>query len=269
VGGTRIVGIFLVRDEDLFVERAVRNVSSFCDELLLVDNGSRDGTPQILARLAETLPIPAALHRVRHPSRSHDLVAPLAGDDVWVFGVDGDELYDPAGLAAFKPRLVGGEFDDAFQIRGNVLHCTHLDLAGGRASGFLSPPSGSMTKLYNFRIIESWNGHHSQRLHGGDGLRFKPPHEYSRRRLHEAYEWDDSPFRCLHVCFLRRSSRERTRMHGAGRESPGERYGLPRRLPVRLVRRLRSAAGIGSGSTRKRALYRLGPLVTVSAAPFL
>jgi glycosyltransferase involved in cell wall biosynthesis len=269
VGGTRIVGIFLVRDEDLFVEQAVRNVSAFCDELLLVDNGSRDETPRILARLAEALPIPAAVHRVRHPSRSHELIAPLAGDDVWIFGVDGDELYDPSGLAALKPRLVGGEFDDAFQIRGNVLHCTELDVAGRRARGFLSPPSASMTKLYNFRIIESWSGHHAQRLHGGNGLRFKAPNEFSRRLLNETYGWNDSPFRCLHVCFLRRSSRERARAPEAGRESPGERYAVPRRWPVRLFRHLRSAAGIVPVSNHKHTLYRLGPLVTVSALPFL
>jgi hypothetical protein len=203
VGGTRIVGVFLVRDEDLFVEQAVRNVSSFCDELV------------------------------------------------------------------FKPRLVGREFDDAFQIRGNVLHCTELDVAGGRASGFLSPPSVSMTKLYNFSIIESWNGNHAQRLHGGNGLRFKPPNEYSRRQLNETHEWSESPFRCLHVCFLRRSSRERARAPGAGRESPGDRYALPRCRAVRLLRHLRSAVATAPASTHKHERYRLGPLVTVSAAPFL
>jgi len=263
--GTRIVGITLVRDEDLYVEQAVRNVSGFCDELILVDNRSCDETPRILERLAAELPH-TSLHHAKHPSVSHDLIAPLAGEDVWVFGVDGDELYDPAGLAAFKPRLLAGELDEYFQIRGNVVHCTEVD--GRGAAGYLSPPSLSMTKLYNFKIIESWNGRHSQRLHGVEGLRFKPPHEYSRYRLNEEHAWDASPFRCLHLCFMRRSSRERWRK-GALRESPGEIYAVPRRLPVRALRHARTAVGFPPSSRLKGERYRLGEQVTVSAAAFL
>ena len=50
---TRIIGALLVRDDDLYVERAVRNVFGFCDELILIDNKSKDGTLPILKRLAE------------------------------------------------------------------------------------------------------------------------------------------------------------------------------------------------------------------------
>jgi bifunctional non-homologous end joining protein LigD len=52
----RVVGIALVRDEDLFVEQALRNVLGFCDELILADNGSRDGTLAILERLEAEQP---------------------------------------------------------------------------------------------------------------------------------------------------------------------------------------------------------------------
>jgi glycosyltransferase involved in cell wall biosynthesis len=48
---TRIVGIMLVKDEDLYVEQAVRNVLAFCDEIFLADNGSRDETLAVLERL--------------------------------------------------------------------------------------------------------------------------------------------------------------------------------------------------------------------------
>src|SRR5207247_5010585 len=91
----RIVGITLVRDEDLFVEQAVRNVLDFCDQALLVDHRSRDRTGEILAALAAEHPDRVGLHTVDDPSASHDLIAPLAGEDGWVFGVDGAELYDP------------------------------------------------------------------------------------------------------------------------------------------------------------------------------
>ena len=51
----QIVGSVLVRNEDVFVERAIRNVASFCDEIHVVDHDSEDGTAEILRRLADEL----------------------------------------------------------------------------------------------------------------------------------------------------------------------------------------------------------------------
>ena len=264
MGGTRIVGITLVRDEDLYVEQAVRNVSAFCDELLLVDNRSRDETPHILERLAAELPH-ASLHHARHPSLSHDLIAPLAGEDVWVFGVDGDELYDPAGLADLRPRLLAGEFDEWWLLRGNAVHCVELDPGRDLATGYPAPPSPSMTKLHNFRLIEAWDGPAPQRLHSTNGLRFKPGCEGRKHGLQEVYGWDDSPLRALHLCFLRRSSRERA---ASARRNIGD-TNAPRRLPLRAWSRLREAIGRPGESAFKLSHYREGALVTVSAEPFL
>jgi hypothetical protein len=260
----RIVGITLVRDEDLFVERAVRNVLDFCDELILVDHRSRDRTPQILEGIAAERPDRVRFHRVEDPALSHDLVAPYAGEDVWVFAVDGDELYDPAGLGAFKPRLLDGEFDGWWLIRSNALHTVELDAQRRRARGYLSPPAPSMVKLHNFALIESWDGRHPERLHGSEGLRFKPGCEPRKLELGRTAAWDESPLRCLHVCFLRRSSRER---RGGARVNIPDRN-APRRLPKRIWFRLRIAAGVGR-SEWKQTHYRTGELVDVDAAPFL
>ena len=106
---TRIVGVGLFRDEDIFVERAVRNVFGFCDELILVDHRSKDGTPEILERVAAESPVPTSVHRVGHASESHDFVKGFAGQDLWAFGLDGDELYDPRGLERFRESLLAGE----------------------------------------------------------------------------------------------------------------------------------------------------------------
>jgi glycosyltransferase involved in cell wall biosynthesis len=259
----RIVGITLVRDEDLFVEQAVRNVLDFCDELILVDHRSRDGTHAILARLAAEHPDRVSLHSVDHPSVSHDLIAPYAGEEVWVLAVDGDELYDPEGLRAFRPRLLGGELDDWWLVRSNALHAVELDEERRVARGYLSPPAPSMVKLHNFALIESWDGHHPERLHGTEGLRFKPGREGRKLELEKQVGWDESPLRCLHLCFLRRSTRERK---ARARVNIPD-LNAPRRLPRRLAYRARVALGLEQSSW-KLEHYRQGELVTVDAAPF-
>lgn len=262
---TRIVGIFLVKDEDLFVERAVRNVLDFCDEIFLADNGSRDGTFAILESLVTEHPGKLRLHRIGHPRESHDLVKGFAGQPVWVFGVDGDELYDPAGLARLRAQLLAGEHHEAWLVRGNVLHCLDLDTKRSTARGYLSPPAPSMTKLHNFSLIESWDGHgrNPERLHGREGLRFKPGASERKLELNHIAGWEESIFRCLHVCFLPRSTRDGGAM--ARRNIPDQ--NAPRRLPRRVWTRLRELARRPEHSEWKDN-YRVGPLEAVSARPF-
>jgi glycosyltransferase involved in cell wall biosynthesis len=261
---TRIVGISLVKDEDFFVEQALRNVLGFCDELILADNRSRDGTPAILERLAAERPDKARLHRVDHPSESHDLIAGYAGRDVWVLGVDGDELYDPARLGAFRQTLLAGDLDRWWLVRGNAVHCDELATDRTTAAGWPSPPAPSMTKLHNFRLISSWDGRHPERLHGTEGLRFKDDAGGRKYELMREYSWEESPFRCLHLCFVARSSRERKA--GARRNIPD--MNAPRRLPLRAWTRLRELGGFPAQSSWKLEHYRRGERTEVSAAEF-
>jgi glycosyltransferase involved in cell wall biosynthesis len=260
---TRIVGISLVKDEDLFVEQALRNVLGFCDELILADDGSRDGTLAILERLAAEHPEKVRLHRIAHPSESHDLISGYAGRDVWVLGVDGDELYDPEGLERFRPRLLGGEFDDWWLLRSNALHALELDEQRRSARGYLSPPAPSPVKLHNFALIESWNGRHPERLHGTEGLRFKPGAEARKLHLGESRSWEAADLRVLHLCFVPRSSRGRA---GAERANIKD-VQAPRRWPRRVLRAARSALGASSRSEWK-AHYRQGELAEVSVDGF-
>jgi hypothetical protein len=261
---TRIVGVGLFRDEDIFVERAVRNVFGFCDELILVDHGSKDATPEILARVAAESPVPTSVHRVRHASESHDFVKGYAGQDIWAFGLDGDELYDAAGLARFRDMLLAGEAADAWNIRANMLHCVELDEERGLATGYISPPAPSVSKMFNFRRIDAWDGDNPERLCDPSGLVFKPGVESTKYELNKEYGWEESPFRALHVCFLRRSSRQAKagpRMNVPDRTAP-------RRAPVRAWRAFLEAIGRPPAGTYKD-LYRVGELVTVDAGPLL
>jgi glycosyltransferase involved in cell wall biosynthesis len=269
----QIVGITLVRNEDRFVRRALRNVADFCDRLIVTDHMSTDETPAILRELSEELPH-LELHRVRHSARSHALIEDLAGTDTWVLSVDGDELYDPAGLRRLRAQLHQGAFGDVFRVRPAGLHCENLEEERGLATGYLSPPSRPLVGLLNFAAIESWTGVYDERLHGGE-ISFRPGFGIDTwRHLGDELGWDESPFRDLHVCFLRRSSRDPEIIPPGGRPNLAETRAFRRGLlgPVeRLARSVlrRDGHTARAESEWKSEKYRRGERVTVDASPFL
>ena len=150
-------------------------------------------------------------------------------------------------------------------ILGNVVHCRGLDLAAGTAEGYLSPPARSMVKLYNFAALHSWGGDTPERLHGGAPVFREGYHEQMKLELHREIAWDDSPLRCLHMCFVPRSGSDLSDMV-SGRESIIETfYGGWTSCARRWWRRL---TGQPEASESKRSRYARGPAVSVSIAPF-
>ena len=101
----QLVGSVLVRNEDAFVEQAIRNAAAVCDRIHVVDQESSDRTGEILHALARELGI---VDVVRSPDAgdSHRALEQYAGTGTWVLGIDGDELYDPTGLARLRAEQV-------------------------------------------------------------------------------------------------------------------------------------------------------------------
>jgi hypothetical protein len=264
----KVVGIVLVRNEDVFVEQAIRNIAEFSDRIHAVDHVSTDGTWEILERLAREYPHLDA-RRAHHAGESHKLIEPYAGTNTWVFGVDGDELYDPARLALFREELLGGVYDGAFKVASNVLNCVELDVERQRARGYLSPPSRSITKLYNFAAIDEWRGDGSERLHGGRILFRSGYDESAVENIGERISWDETPLRCLHACFLGRSSSEQPRSGGDPHARPilEETQLQDRSWRGGLKRRLRGRRPPDE-SAWKREKYMRGDLVSVDASTF-
>ncbi len=263
---TAIVGIALVRNEDVFVERALRNTIDFCDLLIVADHQSTDGTGRILARLSAEFAGRMQVVRIDHPRESHLLINGYAGSPTWIFAVDGDELYDPVGLARMREELLAGKYDESWLIFGNVLNCTAIDEAARTATGYLAPPCRSMTKLFNFRLIESWDGEASHVCANGT-IKFKPGFDASRRlHLHEQIAWNESHFRCLHTCFMRRSSLDDKAP--PARPNVSENYlrgglgGWARKVLDRI-------GGRAPVSDWKLEKYARGELVTLDATSFL
>src|ERR1035437_6305981 len=70
---TQIVGIVLIKNEDVHIEQAVRNIVQFCDSIIITDHQSQDRTYEILERLAKEYPS-IVLKRIEHPRESHKVI---------------------------------------------------------------------------------------------------------------------------------------------------------------------------------------------------
>ncbi len=95
-------------NEEENIEMAVRDANAACREfcssweIVVVDDGSRDGTPEILARLESEIP---ELRTIRvEPNRGYTNALRtgfLASTRPWVFYTDGDNQFDPREMARF------------------------------------------------------------------------------------------------------------------------------------------------------------------------
>ncbi len=205
---TQIIAIVLVRDEDLYIENVLNNIGDFCDHIIIADHESHDNTAAIAQNFLNDHGN-GNYNLISHPEKSHDLIKNYAGSKSWIFGVDGDELYDKNGLEILRKRLLDGLYDDYWLIFGNVINCITIDYEKSTATGYLAPPCRSMTKLYNFNAISSWNGDCEERLHGGEIVFKQGWDRNSVYYLYKEIEWEQSVFRCLHLCFSVRSSTEK------------------------------------------------------------
>ena len=261
----QVVAVVLLHDEDVFAERVIRNVVQFCDRIHVADHASSDRTWEIVSALARELDNVDAV-RISHAARSHDLVLPYVGTDTWVLSPDGDELFDPAGLQRLRGELEAGRYDAAFRLFPAMLHCVELDEAALTASGYLAPPALTGPKLFNFMALESWDRVYRERLHEGEPV-FRDGWSWSSvARLEQDHAWDENPFRCLHTCFLRRSSRDGPGDHTRLNIAEANTYRRDLRGGVARVLRRQGARRPGPWKLEK---YRRGPLVTKDASPFL
>ena len=263
----RIVGICLVRNEERFLDLVLSNIIDFCDLVFIADNKSTDSTPEIAKSWAEKHSTVKVI-KIVHPAESHEILMQFVNTPTWVFAVDGDEVYDPEGLAKIKTELLSGRHDSYWRIIGNVLNCTELDTENAKARGYLSPPSRSITKLFNFNAITDWSGVKGERLHGGV-ISFKGGYSDNRCfRLHEEISWDESVFRCLHLCFMPRSGKD-----GKPKNGITTRWNLAEQQGKGLLNYLFAKAlnfiGVTKSSGWKMEKYGRGEVVSKDVVPFL
>lgn len=264
----QIIGSVQVRNEDVYVEQAVLNILDFCDKIIITDHRSSDHTFEICKRLADAHP-KIELKSIQSPREAAIAIEPYFGTNTWIFGVDGDEIYDPQGLVSMRKYLLDGAFSKDFCIFGNVLNVTSLNLKRKMARGYLAPPSRSMTKLYNFSMIESWKNCPERLL--GNELTFKEGFNADLRRyLHMELGWEESYFRCLHMPFMKRSTTQKIRLSRT-RLNPDElnRISLEKSIIWKLLRMAKLQVMNFLGMDWKNQKYRRGPRVDKNVAVFL
>lgn len=204
----QIIASVLVRDENIYIDRVIRNIQKFCDKIIITDHNSVDGTFEICTHLAEEFPN-IEVKRIDLLEESFEAIKPYCGTKTWIFAVDGDEIFDPAGLAEMRRRLLEGEFSEYWTVFANTLHCVKLDLKAKKAWGYLAPPARAGARLYNFSIIKDWLDHGERLL--GDNIHFEDGYHLGLRKyLHQETDWEDAYFRYVHVSFLPRSTRQNT-----------------------------------------------------------
>ena len=262
----QVAAVVLLHNEDVFAERVIRNVVGFCDRIHVADHMSTDGTWEIVSALAREFDHVDAV-RISHAARSHDLVQRYVGTHAWVFSPDGDEVFDPAGLHRLRGELEDGRYDRYFRLAPGMLHCVALDRKARWATGHMSPPARSGPKLFNFSAIDSWTGVSRERLHEGDVAFRDGWHWDDIRHLGHERGWEENPFRCLHACFLRRSSREPMSADGGVRLNIGEANTHRRDLLGRL-RLARRGPGEAAVTAWKLEKYVHGPRVTKDVSLF-
>ena len=149
---SRIIGISVVKNEDIYIEQSLSNVIDFCDEIKVVNHNSTDKTISIVEDMMKKHPH-ISLHHLKDIKKSHKFVEPYANTDTWIFGVDGDELYDPYGMIRLKEEIINGKYKDAWRVRGMFFHVVNIN--GEIADGYMSPPSKDPNKLWNLRMLKS------------------------------------------------------------------------------------------------------------------
>ena len=261
---TQIVGICQIRNEDVFIERVLTNILDFCDSVIVADHNSTDQTPSIVKRLATREP-KIKYSTIKHPGDAHELVRPYCNTPTWIFPVDGDELYDPCGLAKLRPQIIAGELDQYRQFYGHSLHCVDIDFTAKTAQGYMTPPCRTVTKLYNFGALKDWGGPCNERCHGGQII-FNPGwSETSNWLLLDQFNWANSPFRLLHTCFMKRSSLQKEASPPA--QNIAEIYSATRRQ--KLQRWIAQILGRPLSSSYKLEKYRRGPLAQCDVSAFI
>lgn len=103
-----------VFNEERHLEDVLREVRQYADDVLVIDDGSTDRTPQIIARLRDELGLDVIQRdeNVGYGRSMQDAFDRAAERDFdWVITIDCDEQHEPASIPRFVEAAKSGAFD--------------------------------------------------------------------------------------------------------------------------------------------------------------
>ncbi|MBI2901302.1 MAG: glycosyltransferase family 2 protein [Planctomycetes bacterium] len=99
-----VIGVMRVRNEARWIDRALRSLDPLADAVIVLDNDSTDGTPEICSRFGHVAGIASGIGRPVDSTRDFNRLLDLAlmWKPDWVFKLDGDEEVAEGGGAVFR-----------------------------------------------------------------------------------------------------------------------------------------------------------------------
>lgn len=196
---SKIVSVHLIKNEDVFIEQSISNVIHYVDEVIILDNKSTDKTKEIITNTWDRdLKSGKMKYVIVQDARdTNKYLQEFIGTNTWVWGIDGDEVYSYMEANKICCNIRTHQYDNYYRLDMEVLNVTNIanGLYGKHITGYKSPPSKGMIKLYNFKYVESISP--GERLHG----------DYKTTN-NSIYFYGTGKICMLHMCFMKRSSIE-------------------------------------------------------------
>lgn len=246
---TKIIGVTILKDEDIWIGKAIENLLEFCDDFIILDNGSTDNTKEIIKKIGLDV-----IHE-SNLQKTHDYILDYVGKNYWIHGFGGDEIFDPTGLIQVREKILNGYYKNTFQVYPYFLHAIKLNDDYTQATGYLAPPSHPPGKLYNFNLIESWNNNYRNHIF------LEKPRILKKNIIEEDKDfhklsWDKCPYKCLHTRFFKRSTLEQKESIG-GKLNPADLLGKNNKKDFG-----------NKPNYNERKKYKIGDLTTVDIKKF-
>ena len=155
-----------VHNEQKYVAQVLPKVRAFHDDVLVVDDGSTDGTSQVLADMAQRGQIHLIRHRVNQ-GYGQSLIDAFAFADHqgydWVITMDCDEQHEPERIPRFLEEIAKDEHD---LISGSryIMPQGDDDLPPGDRRLINQQITAIVNELFDWQITDAFCGYKAHRV---------------------------------------------------------------------------------------------------------
>jgi len=150
-----MIGLLRVKNEARWIERSIRSIQPICESILVMDDHSTDGTPEICSAIPGVRVFHSpfeGLNECRDKNWLLERFADVCKGDAWVLMIDGDEVLHSSGVEILRAACDRTDCD-VFSLR--VLYLWNSEAAvrtDGVYGRFRRP---SMFRPRNHRFVPS------------------------------------------------------------------------------------------------------------------